>query len=104
MIIFSRSLACDIANEAGYRTLSRMATLLVYMILETAKLTKRTAIRLGWRDQILMAAIALGRNPTAVDYIVRNLACSNADASDAIYNVARATSPKLMRRKSCLFA
>jgi hypothetical protein len=90
MFFRSRVLACDITNEAGYRTASEMSGVLVSMILETAALTKKTIIKMHWRDQVFMAAIALARNPTADDYIVRSLGCSRADARAALVAVGRA--------------
>ncbi len=90
MIFRSRALACDITNEAGYRTTSNMSAVLVSMILETATLTKKTIIKLHWRDQVFMGAIALARNPTAAEYIVRSLGCSEADAKIALAAVGQA--------------
>jgi len=59
------------------------------MILDTVKLTKKT-IRMPWRDQVFMAAIALARNPTAADYITRSLKCTELEANAALQAVARA--------------
>lgn len=90
MIFGSRALACDITNEAGYRTLSPFSAILVSMILDTAKLTKKTVVRLPWRDQVFMATIALARNPTAADYIINSLGCPKFEADTALQRVAQA--------------